>query len=197
MSKIKVISGCYGGRFIDTIEGVKTRPTSSRAKEAIFSAITSLRASCGGFKGARVLDLFAGSGALGIESLSRGAVFSLFCEINNVAMKTISNNLKSLGIDEDCYGTLRKNSFSKEALDEIAQRKPFDIVFLDPPYSIESDNIISLIETLQNRDVVSQKTLIYLERRSCDLEEVADYNLEVLYKKKFGEVGCLIFRLNQ
>ena len=210
MSRLKVISGTYGGRFIETLEGRNTRPTSARAKEAVFSAITSHFANEGGMSGtsahARVLDMFAGSGALGIEALSRGACFACFCEKSARALKVVRSNLQTLGVDKNDYTTLQKNAFSDDTLEAIAKLGEFDLLFLDPPYQVVSDMLFCLVNRLLERGIVTNNTLIYLERSasedmsgtcSCTSSCTEFLNVEmfdIIYRRNFGEVGCFLLK---
>ena len=121
---MRVVAGAYGGRRLAAPDGSATRPTSDRVREALFSVLgTSVQ-------GARVLDLFAGSGALGIEALSRGAASAVFVDRAPRAISAVRANLAALGIDADvrrieARAWLRTASGRSEA---------YDLVFLDPPY---------------------------------------------------------------
>jgi 16S rRNA (guanine966-N2)-methyltransferase len=121
---MRVVAGTYGGRKLTAPAGSETRPTSDRVREALFSVLgTSVQ-------DARVLDLFAGSGALGIEALSRGARSAVFVDSSRKAIAAIRANLEALGIDADirpiaARAALRAASGRAEA---------YDLVFLDPPY---------------------------------------------------------------
>ena len=121
---MRVITGIAGGRKLSTLEGEATRPTGDKVKEGIFSAIQF------DIEGRRVLDLFAGSGQLGIEALSRGASFALFCDNNPAAVKVIKANIDACGFADQAKVVA---SGYAEALC-TAQGK-FDIAFLDPPYA--------------------------------------------------------------
>jgi 16S rRNA (guanine966-N2)-methyltransferase len=120
---VRIIAGQYRGRRIGTPPGTDTRPTSDRVRESLFSIL-------GPLHGARVLDLFAGSGALGLESLSRGAAAATFVERAPAALKAIRANLTALQAeasvhDRDVLAFVR---------DASRAGGPYDLVFLDPPY---------------------------------------------------------------
>jgi 16S rRNA (guanine966-N2)-methyltransferase len=122
---VRVIAGRFGGRSLLAPRGRATRPTSDRVREALFSILGPDL-----LDGARVLDLFAGSGALGIEALSRGASGAVFVDSSSVAVAALRRNLDALGIDaevrrQDALAYLR--SASRDA-------RLYDLVFLDPPY---------------------------------------------------------------
>ena len=120
---MRVIAGRLGGRRLAAPRGLATRPTSDRVREALFSAL-------GDVRGARVLDLYAGTGALGIEALSRGAAQATFVESARAALGALRENLAALGIE----GSARVlGQPVARALPGLAG--PFDLVFADPPYA--------------------------------------------------------------
>jgi 16S rRNA (guanine(966)-N(2))-methyltransferase RsmD len=121
---MRIVAGLYGGRKLTAPAGAETRPTSDRVREALFSVLGA------SIHGARVLDLFAGSGALGIEALSRGAQSVVFVDRSRKAVTAIRANLDALGIEAEvrpieAHAALRAAS---------ARREAYDLVFLDPPY---------------------------------------------------------------
>jgi 16S rRNA (guanine966-N2)-methyltransferase len=117
---VRVVAGEFKGRPLRAPRGMRTRPTADRVREALFSTL-------GDVSGARVLDLYAGTGALGIEALSRGAASAVFVERDPRAAATIAANLRSLGLDERVRRV--------DALRFIARAQgTFDLVFCDPPY---------------------------------------------------------------
>ncbi len=125
---MRVIAGSAKGRRLTTPRGQTTRPTSDRVKEALFSTLTSM--DC--LEGAAVLDLFAGSGSLGIEALSRGAASSIFVENHTLALKALQLNVALCGLQDKARILPYTVQRSLETLRDQAQR--FDLVFLDPPY---------------------------------------------------------------
>lgn len=120
---MRVIAGTYGGRQLIAPHGRTTRPTPERVREALFSIL-------GNLEGARVLDLFAGSGALGIEALSRGARAATFVDSSHAALDAIRRNLRELDVD----GEVRGQSAAAFLRDAQDLRRQYDLVFLDPPY---------------------------------------------------------------
>lgn len=124
---MRIVAGRYGGRKLKAPRGRTTRPTSERVREALFSML-------GNIEGAVVLDLFAGSGALGIEALSRGADRAVFVERDKAAIEALSMNLAALSIGEP-HGELRPGD-ALGALRGARQRgETYDLVFVDPPYA--------------------------------------------------------------
>jgi 16S rRNA (guanine966-N2)-methyltransferase len=120
---MRVIAGTHRGRTLQAPRGRETRPTSDRVREALFSIL-------GEVDGGRVLDLYAGSGALGIEALSRGAAQATFVDSGRAAVDAISRNLRQLSIDAEVVGcdALRFCETASRAA------RQYDLVFLDPPY---------------------------------------------------------------
>lgn len=137
----RIIAGEWGGRRVQTPKGSGTRPTSDRVREALFS---SLESELGGFGGLRVLDVFAGSGALGLEALSRGAERVDFVEIARAAASVIRSNLVDLGVDRR-----RAQVHVTPAARFVGQaRGPYDLVFVDPPYSLATEELTTLVAAL-------------------------------------------------
>jgi len=130
----RIISGSARGRRLAVPPGSSTRPTSDRAREALFSTIESLIRS---FAGARVLDLYAGSGAVGLEALSRGADHVLLVESDPAAARTIRDNATKTGL----AGAEVRAEPVERLLAGGAPASPYDVVFLDPPYEVADDAV--------------------------------------------------------
>ncbi|MEE2565955.1 16S rRNA (guanine(966)-N(2))-methyltransferase RsmD [Hyphobacterium marinum] len=128
---MRIVSGRFKGRPLATPEGRDTRPTSDRAREAVFNVLAHA-AWAPELEGARVIDLFAGSGALGFEAMSRGAAFCLFVETASPARGAIRTNAEKFQL----FGNTRIHRRDATALGEkpAGVGPPFDIAFLDPPY---------------------------------------------------------------
>jgi 16S rRNA (guanine966-N2)-methyltransferase len=132
---MRVVAGELRGRRLVAPRGDATRPTADRVREALFSIL-------GDVSGLRVLDLFAGSGALGIEALSRGAAEAEFVDSSQAAVAAVRRNLSELGLDAPVH---RRDAFAYLAA--AAGRSPFDLVFVDPPY----DSALALGNRLAER----------------------------------------------
>ena len=128
---MRIVGGEFKGRAIAAPQGRDTRPTSDRARESVFNVLAHADWSPG-VEGRRVLDLFAGSGALGLEAISRGAAFALFVETDASARGTIRDNIEALGL----FGTTRihRRDATDLGVKPAGLGDPFDLVFLDPPY---------------------------------------------------------------
>lgn len=186
---MRVIAGKDRGRVIETPDGTQTRPTVDRVRESIMSAVYS---SIGEFEGVRVLDLFAGSGALGIESLSRGCEFVQFNDTNAHARQCIERNLHSLR-----YSDAQSKISSIDALSgaTIIADAPFDLVFLDPPYETEQAKVYGSIANLIDKGAISKDALmVYEHDNKIDEAELAEYKFELLKEKKYGKTFVSYFR---
>jgi 16S rRNA (guanine966-N2)-methyltransferase len=132
---MRVVGGKYRGKTLSAPEGSATRPTSDRARESVFN-ILEHAAWSPGLSGLRVIDLFAGSGALGIEALSRGAAFCLYVETDEAARGAIRANLETMAPDGSLFGLTRvhRRDATDLGLRPASAGAPFDLAFLDPPY---------------------------------------------------------------
>jgi 16S rRNA (guanine966-N2)-methyltransferase len=128
---VRIAGGRFRGRALSTPEGLNTRPTGDRARQAIFNVLEHAAWSPG-LQGRRVLDLFSGSGALGLEAMSRGGAFCLFVETDERARGAIRDNVEALGL----FGATRVHRRDATALGQrpASAGPPFDLMFLDPPY---------------------------------------------------------------
>jgi len=152
---MRVISGFLKGRPLICPNGMNTRPTSDRVKESVFSILG------GKIHNARVLDLFAGSGNLGIESLSRGAEICTFIENNHAPIEVIRKNITNLGL-KDVSKTIKSDvmSFLKR-YSEKDDHEQFDLIFIDPPYAL--DLCKKVLDMIGEYDIISQDGVIVAE----------------------------------
>jgi 16S rRNA (guanine966-N2)-methyltransferase len=130
MGRMRVIAGCLGGRALVAPRGASTRPTSDRVREALFSIL-------GDIKGTRVIDLYAGTGALGIEALSRGAEHATFVDHARQALEALRRNVRDLGIEQRC--TVLPVRVERLIGAPSLRGDGFDLVLADPPYSALRD----------------------------------------------------------
>lgn len=175
---IRITGGINRSRLLVTPEGEQTKPTMDRVREGVFSALNF------DIKNAKVLDLFAGSGSYGFESLSRGASFATFVDKSLFANEAIKENISKLSannsevIYKDCL------NFLNETNDK------FDIVFVDPPYKLDVYN--EVVDILLKRNLLSEKGIVVLESEN-DLN--IDTNLfRIIKSYKYGLAKIYILR---
>lgn len=125
---MRVIAGEFAGRKLVAPEGTTTRPTTDKVRQALFNSLTSM----GVLDGAVVADLYAGSGALGIEAISRGADRCVFVERDRAALAALRQNISSLGLDDRCKVT------SSDVMAWVPAMRNVDIAFIDPPYAFDA-----------------------------------------------------------
>lgn len=136
---MRIISGEAKGRRIEAAEGADIRPTTDRAREAIFNSLFSL----GGVESLKVADLFAGTGALGLEALSRGAAHATFVESSAAALKILRSNIADLGC-EDRSAVISGDVMSELVSGGQLEQQGFDLAFCDPPYAFDRwDELLS------------------------------------------------------
>ncbi|MGA9659782.1 MAG: 16S rRNA (guanine(966)-N(2))-methyltransferase RsmD [Asticcacaulis sp.] len=182
---MRIVAGRFKGRHISTPDGQKTRPTSDRAREAIFNILAHADW-VPNLDGARVLDIFAGSGALGLEALSRGAAFCLFVETDETARGAIRENVETFAL----FGTTRvhRRDATKLGLRTGAMGAPYDLVFLDPPYhkGLGEQALKSLIDG----DWLSEKAIVVFERAS-DEDDFISGDWHKISSKIYGAAQVL------
>lgn len=147
---MRVVAGEFGGRPLKTLAGTNTRPTTDKVKGAMFNMIGPY------FEGGRVLDLYAGSGSLAIEAISRGMAEAVLVEKHSGAQAIILDNIK-MTKSEDQFDLLKASA--EQALDRL--RGTFDLVLLDPPYAKE--NIVEMVTALEERQLLSDDVMIVCE----------------------------------
>lgn len=135
---LRIVGGTFGSRKIDTPDSAATHPMGDRIRTALFNMLASE------IQGAEVLDAFAGSGSLGIESISRGAAFATFIERDRLAQKVITKNIELLGIQNQTK-LIRSNVATWV---NTAETKQFDIIFVDPPYDDPQFSTVLLLQGL-------------------------------------------------
>ena len=153
----RIVAGIARGRRLDVPPGRGTRPTSDRVREAVFSTIESMRRGMGG---ARVLDLYAGSGALGLEALSRGAAHALLVEADARAARTIRANVISLGLDGAEVVVRRV----EHAMASAPDRPAYDLVLADPPYTVADDEVARVLALAGETGWLTADAILAVER---------------------------------
>ena len=155
----RIIGGAVGGRRIRTPDGAGTRPTSDRVREALFSAVES---ALGTLHGLRFLDLYAGSGAVGLEARSRGASTVTLVEQDRRAAAVTADNARSLGLDGV---DVVRQPVARYLATRIEGTSPYDVAFLDPPYALEDEVLRADLEAL-GRGWLADQALVVVERSS-------------------------------
>ncbi len=189
---MRIVAGTLGGRIIAAPEGEGTRPTTDRVREALFSSLFSLR---GGFEDAIVLDAFAGSGALGIESLSRGAASAVFYERDAKAASIVRKNLQDCKLDSTRARVVQRDIMQAPPAGHTA---PFDLVFLDPPYAYDPAEVLAMVRGMSDAGTLSEDAIIVYEHAINTKIEVAQAaeqaSFEVIASKKYGKTGVTTLR---
>lgn len=181
---MRIVGGEYRSRLIAMPKGVEMRPTQDKVRQAVFNVL-------GDISGRKALDLFAGSGAFGIEALSRGARYATFVDNNLRCAETIKDNLESLNIKGSKYDIIRTNAIS--VLSRLAkEEEKYDLIFLDPPYykGLAKKCLINI----DSCDILSPIGIIVAEHfRKDGLPQ--DLKAIVLDKqKKYGDTLITVFR---
>ena len=179
---MRIIAGEWRGRKIVAPSGDNTRPTADRTRETLFSM---LHSRLGGFEGLAVADFFAGSGALGLEALSRGAASCLFVEQEPAALKAIKANIASLGAE--ARSDVRAGSVLALGL----PKAPLDLILLDPPYASGAGEVA--LDKLNRLGWINEATWISLETALTEEPEIKGF--EAVAERKVGKAKLTLFRL--
>ena len=192
---MRVISGTAKGTKINTIDSSSTRPTLDRVKESLFNILQDV------IRGAVVLDLFAGSGALGIEALSRGADKAIFCDINKDATNVIEANLNKTHLSDKAV--VFSNGFEKTLQTVYKNKTKFDIIFIDPPYRLNiAEKAVRLISdyklltddgiiVIETDDIIRDENMI-----NTLIESKEGVRLHISDKRKYGRAYLIFLKLN-
>jgi 16S rRNA (guanine966-N2)-methyltransferase len=175
----RIIGGRAGGRRITAPRGVSTRPTSDRVREALFASI---EASYGSLSGLRFLDLYAGSGAVGLEAWSRGAGVVTLVEHDRRTARLISTNADMLGFHRADVQTAPVAG----AL-ACSPAAPYDVAFLDPPYSLAEERVAADLRSLASQQWLVPGAMVVVERGSRSPEPTWPDGFGASRQKKYGE----------
>ena len=179
---MRIVAGQWRGRKLVAPAGETTRPTSDRTRETLFSMLVSR---LGTFEGLKVADLFAGSGALGIEALSRGAATCLFVETDAAALRALRSNIANL------QAALQTDVRAASVLALGPAPAPLDLILLDPPYG--SGAGVVALEKLQRLGWIGPSTWISLE--TALKEEAKVKGLEIDSERKVGKARITLLRV--
>ncbi len=197
---MRIVAGQFKGRVLASPPGRGTRPTTDRVREALFSALWA-RLPQGGFAGAHVLDAFAGSGALGLEALSRGASSCAFVEHDPSALKALRANIASLFLPREAAAVYAADAFSacaQGALPARAAAAPFSLVLLDPPYAVPASEVAGLLSALAGAGALAPGAIVSYEHAREDageaaraISELPGFSLDAA--KRYGKTSISLF----
>ncbi len=183
---MRIIGGEYKGVPLKSLDGDNTRPTSDKVKESVFNRLGQY------FDGETVLDLFAGTGSLGLEAISRGCKQAVFVDNNYKAIKIIKENIEKVKA-QYCTDVIKADAF--KAINNFgANEQKFDIIFLDPPY--HNTDYLKLLQLICEANIINDESLIVVEYHH-------EYNLQwpnklvELSYKKYGTICVSILQINQ
>ncbi|MCW2711803.1 MAG: putative methyltransferase [Marmoricola sp.] len=175
----RIIGGSAGGRRLRTPPGEATRPTSDRVREALFSA---LEADLGSLAGLRVLDLYAGSGAVGLEAMSRGAGVVTSVESDRRTARLVQHNASTLGF--------HKVEVLAQSVSRVLgqhPRAPYDVVFADPPYPLENEEVEATLALLVSHEWLAVGSVVVVERSARSVEPAWPQGLVRERERQYGE----------
>ncbi len=182
---MRVIAGRYRGRPLRAPRGLTTRPTLDRAREAIFMIL-------GDLSGCRAIDFYAGTGALGIEALSRGAVHATFVESDHAAAKTIRDNLERLGATASASVLEVQAEKARARIERLA---PFDLVLSDPPWRIAQESALSVARFTHG--LVNPSGRVLLGHPAASPVEVPESSgLVLVDRRNWGGSGMSFFEIS-
>jgi 16S rRNA (guanine966-N2)-methyltransferase len=181
---MRIIAGVAKGRSLSSVAGA-TRPTSDRAREAIFSTLTS---EFGDFLGLQILDLFSGSGAMGLEALSRGASLVHCVEKDDAAAKTISTN-NSLVQKAQPVGAFHLFHISAQKFVDTPAQNQYHFVYIDPPYDFADSELVQVLEKLLENNFYKDGAVIAVERASKSPQPVWPVGYEPSRTKVYGQAS--------
>lgn len=183
---MRIITGRARGVKLNTLEGENTRPTSERAKEAVFSMIQF------DIEGREVLDLFAGSGQMGLEAVSRGANSATFIDKSRDAAKIITQNIEKTRLSDCCR---LFNSDVNDFIRITRGKKKYDVVFIDPPYALRA--VAPTLKALLDGEMLKPTSIIVCESEEADIFEsdaALRENFEVIKQAKYGVAHITIVK---
>ena len=182
---MRIISGKARGTKLYTLEGTNTRPTLDRVKESIFNIIQNE------IEGATVLDLFAGSGAIGLECLSRGAKKAILCDKSKEAVEIIKRNIEKTHMEE-CAKII--NTDVETCLEKL-KNEQFDIIYIDPPYA--TDYIFKSLKKIKEIGISKKESLIIIETDDEQriLKDIGNIEIKIVDKRKYGRATIIFLEI--
>ena len=182
VNQLRIIAGVAKGRILGAVAGA-TRPTSDRAREGLFSSLAS---EFGTFEGLHVLDLFGGSGAIGLESLSRGATSVHIVEKDDEAQKTIETNLEIVK-KSNPSGAFHLYGMSAERFLKDAPKDKYHLVYIDPPYDFSNQAVEDVLSALHDYEFLSSDAFIAVERTTRGAQFIWPDAFVPARERKYGQ----------
>jgi len=188
---LRIIAGSSRGRWLYSPEGENTRPMLARVKNSLFNIIQlQLPDAC-------VLDMFAGTGALGLEAISRGAKLGVFVESNRKSFEILDKNIKRLGFDA------KSRALREDAFDIIGLLKSmklcFDMIFVSPPYKFfdddtpEKERLLGIIDSFPAEKILNKEGILIIEHKVAQLKSLEFKNLSLMKERRYGEIVLSFF----
>jgi 16S rRNA (guanine966-N2)-methyltransferase len=185
---MRIIAGKYRSMLIKAPKDAEVRPTKDRIREALFNIIKEH------INGAAVLDIFSGSGAFGIESISRGAESAIFVDSEKMCIETIEENLKALGVEAGIAHLIRMDAF--KAIDKLYNDgNKFDIILLDPPYY--EDMAKKCLIKLGERDILKPRCIIVVEHHKKDILPASTGNITSYRTVRYGDIWLTFYKVKK
>jgi len=182
VNQLRIIAGVAKGRILGAVAGA-TRPTSDRAREGLFSSLAS---EFGTFEGLHVLDLFGGSGAIGLESLSRGATSVHIVEKDDEAQKTIETNFEIVKKSNPA-GSFHLYGMSAERFLKDAPKDRYHLVYIDPPYDFSNQAVEDVLSALHDYEFLSSDAFIAVERTARGAQFIWPDAFVPARERKYGQ----------
>ena len=185
-SGLRIVAGTVKGRRLKIPSGENVRPTQDRIRESLFNILGS------DLNGQQVLDLFAGSGALGIEALSRGAAYTLFIDSRHACVQTIQDNLLKCGFQEEAGVIQGKLPGDLGKIKKNALPERYDVVFLDPPYNLWDKG--ELLDQLLQFNLLKEDARIVYEHYYKDIFQQVPQGFIMEEQRRYGDTVLTFFR---
>ena len=181
---MRIISGRARGTKLYTLEGQNTRPTLDRVKESLFNIIQNE------LKDKIFLDLFSGSGAIGLEAVSRGARKAILCDNSKKASEIIKKNIRKTHLEE--FIELYNESYDKVISHKIIEKA--DIIYIDPPY--ETNLVYESVKLILEKELIRNESLIIIETDQEEriLESLKNLNIKIVDKRKYGRAHLIFLK---
>ncbi|MDQ3904113.1 MAG: 16S rRNA (guanine(966)-N(2))-methyltransferase RsmD [Actinomycetota bacterium] len=181
---VRIVAGVAGGRRL-AVPPSGTRPTSDRVREALFSTLQARR----DLEGARVLDLYAGSGALGLEALSRGAAHVRFVECDRRAAAVVRRNVEALGLGGPGGSAVQVTAADVAVLLRSSTDQPYDVVLADPPYALSDGALSTVLNALSDGGWLAPAALIVVERSARASPPAWPEGVSELTNRRYGDTA--------